>query len=312
MFCLFCQIRFIDIAGFGSPRQVDLSGDSMYLITPMKREIQIGDFRCLLLKGGSLRVDGGAMFGVVPRILWEKKIGGVRKNCVDLPVNPLLIIGPQHRILIDPGIGPREAKRFGRDYHVRSGESLTDQLHRAGVTPEEIDIVINTHLHWDHSGANLKFLPDGTVVPAYPKAVYLVQGGEWESALSPNELTKEGYLLQADPTLVRSGQLELLHGSMEIVPGITLMMTPGHTPFHQSVLVQSEGETILYTGDLIPTAAHLPQTYISAFDLEPLRTFETKKRLLRQAREEGWTLAFCHEGGDALFHKLRNVNRTGS
>ncbi len=307
MFYRPCQIRFT-----GHSPRVDLRDDSVYLMGPMEREIAIGEFRCILLSGGTFRVDGGAMFGVVPRVLWEKKVGRVRENGVDLSMNALLVIGPKHRILVDPGIGPREAKRFGRDFHVRRGESLPDQLHRAGVMPEEINIVINTHLHWDHAGANLALLPDGTIVPAFPQAVYLVQQGEWEAALHPNELTKEGYLLQGESSLIRSGQLELLHGASEIVPGISVIKTPGHTPHHQSVRIQSGGETLLYPGDLIPTKAHLPLTYVSAFDLEPMRTVETKKRLLRQARQEGWTLAFCHEGGDAFFYPPSALKRTES
>jgi len=249
------------------------------------------------------------MFGVVPRMLWEKKVGTIRENCVELQMNSLLVLGPQHRILIDPGIGLREAKRFGREYHARCGENLTDQLRRLGVTPEEIDIVINSHLHWDHSGANLALTPDGSVVPVFPRAVHFVQQGEWEAALHPNELTKEGYLLQNETALIRTGQLELLHGETEIVPGVSVIMTPGHTLFHQSVSIRSEGETLFYPGDLIPTVAHLPRTFISAFDLEPLRTFETKKILLQQARREEWTLAFCHGTEEASFYRPRAGKR---
>jgi len=270
----------------------------------MKREITIGRFRCLLLEGGAFQVDGGAMFGTMPRSLWEKKVGEVRGNCVELNVNPLLILGPQNRILVDPGIGPREAKRFGRDYQIRQEESLPAQLRRIGIRPEEIDIVINTHLHWDHSGANLTLDSRGAVVPAFPKAVYLVQQGEWESALHPNELTREGYRFQDDPALIRSGRLELLHGPAEIVPGISLLRTPGHTPDHQAVRIESGGETLLYAGDLLPTAAHLIRTCISPFDLEPTWAYQTKRRILRQAREEKWTLVFCHDSGEKALRRM--------
>jgi len=273
----------------------------------MKREITIGKFRCILLQGGSFRVDGGAMFGTLPRRIWEKKSGPVRGNCIELPVRSLLVLGPRHRILIDPGIGPREEKRFGRDYAIRREEGLAGQLRRVGITSDEIDIVINTHLHWDHAGANLALAPDGSAVPAFPRAVYLVQQGEWEAACRPDALTKEGYRLQDRPTLIRSGQLELLHGAAEIIPGVSVMMTPGHTPYHQSVRVESEGETLFCPGDLIPAAAHLAPTVLSAYDLEPWRTFTTKKKFLQQVCREGGVLALCHGTQGTSFHRPRVV-----
>jgi glyoxylase-like metal-dependent hydrolase (beta-lactamase superfamily II) len=275
----------------------------------MKREIVVGDFRCRMLDGGTFLIDGGAMFGMVPRSLWEKKVRLIEGNSVSLSMNPLLVQGRGHTILIDPGFGPREAKRFRKTYCIRDADPLFDQLRRAGADPETVDIVINTHLHWDHSGANLISLSGRRPAPAFPKAAYLVQQGEWEAALRPNEITREGYLLQAVPTLLRSRQLELLHGETEIVPGIRVIKTPGHTAAHQSVLIESGGKTLAYLGDILPTRAHLPLSYISALDLEPVRTLETKRTLMEEGRAKEWTLAFCHEPGNSVFLALKRKQR---
>lgn len=261
----------------------------------MAADISIGDFRCMLLDGGTFRVDGGAMFGVVPRVLWEKKARPDAENRVTLSMNPLLILAPGRKILVDPGIGEREAGKFGEHYAIEHAGNLDRELARSGVMPEEIDIVINTHLHWDHSGAGIRLTPEGGLVPAFPNAVYLVQKGEWETACRPDEWTRASYVFQGEPVLVRAGQLELLHGEAEIVPGVRVIRTPGHTPFHQSVLIESGGEALLYVGDLIPTAAHMRLPYITSLDQDPSLTLRSKRQVLRQAREMGWTLAFCHE-----------------
>ncbi|PIS36654.1 MAG: MBL fold metallo-hydrolase [Nitrospirae bacterium CG08_land_8_20_14_0_20_52_24] len=261
----------------------------------MTTDILIGDFRCILLDGGTFRVDGGAMFGVAPKVLWEKKARPDAKNRVTLSMNPLLILAPGLRILVDPGIGEREAGKFGEHYAVLNAGNLEQELARSGVRPEEIDIVINTHLHWDHSGAGIRLLSDGGLVPMFPNAVYLVQQGEWESACRPDEWTRASYVFQGEPVLIRTGQMELLHGEAEIVPGVRVIRTPGHTPFHQSVLIESGGEALLYVGDLIPMAAHMRLPYITSLDQDPSLTLRIKRRILKQGGDMGWTLAFCHE-----------------
>jgi glyoxylase-like metal-dependent hydrolase (beta-lactamase superfamily II) len=262
--------------------------------------ISVGQFRCLLLDGGSFRVDGGAMFGVVPRALWEKKVTPDEANRVPLVMSPLLILAGKHKILVDPGMGSREIERFGEHYHIRCPNTIDAELAKAGLHADDIDIVINTHLHWDHSGANVRRLSPGHIAPAFPKAAYYVQEGEWEAASNPNELTRGSYLMQADDSLVRSGQLALVRGDREILPGVRLMTTPGHTPHHQSVCVESGDEALFYLGDIIPTTAHLPLPYITSLDLEPAVTLETKRRILKQARQGRWSLAFCHEPGEKI------------
>ncbi len=240
-------------------------------------------------------MDGGAMFGVVPKVLWEKKARADAQNRVTLSMNPLLILAPDRRIVVDPGIGEREAGKFGEHYAIEHAGNLKQELARSGVRPEEIDIVINTHLHWDHSGAGIRLTPDGGLAPTFPNAIYLVQQGEWESACLPDEWTRASYIFQGESVLVRTGQLELLHGETQIVPGVRVIRTPGHTPFHQSVLIESGGEALLYVGDLIPTAAHMRLPYITSLDLDPSLTLRIKRQILRQARDRGWTLTFCHE-----------------
>lgn len=277
-----------------------MRGFSVYLYLVMSTQAQIGSFRCILLKAWTFRVDGGAMFGIVPKALWKRKSGADAENRVPLAVNPLLILGPDHNLLVDPGIGTRELSRFKEHFAIREEEGLERRLLDHGVRAGEIDVVINTHLHWDHSGANLTLSAEGGLVPTFPRAAYLVQRGEWEAACTPNALTRESYTFQADTTLIRSGQLETLDGDSEIVPGVRVLKTPGHTPFHQSVLIESGGEALLYLGDLIPTRAHLPLPYITSLDLDPVLTLRTKQRILREAREKGWRLAFCHESGEEV------------
>ncbi|MDX1764093.1 MAG: MBL fold metallo-hydrolase [bacterium] len=266
----------------------------------MSEFLSVGQFRCRFLDGGAFRVDGGAMFGVVPRVLWEKRVQPDGLNRVALAMNPLLIVGPTHTILVDPGIGPREAERFGDHYHIARPRDLEERLMEAGVTTDAVDMVINTHLHWDHSGSNMAVVDGGRVVPAFSNAVYYVQEGEWNEAVDPCELTRASYLMQAEASLARSGQLTLVQGEREIVTGVRLVPTPGHTPHHQSVCIESEGQTLFYLGDVIPTTAHLPLPYITALDLEPRVTLETKRWILHRARAENWQLAFCHDPAQKL------------
>ena len=264
----------------------------------------VGQFRCRFLDGGAFQVDGGAMFGVVPRVLWEKRVKPDGLNRVPLTMNPLLIVGPGHTILVDPGIGSREIERFGEHYGIVCPRGLGDVLAQAGVSADAVDMVINTHLHWDHSGANVSSLADGRIVPAFANAAYVVQEGEWNEAVDPCELTRASYLMQTEACLTESGQLTLVQGDREIVPGIRVIPTPGHTPHHQSVCIESEGETLFYLGDVIPTTAHLPLPYITALDLEPRATLETKRWILNRARAENWQLAFCHDPA----HKLLRLS----
>ena len=257
--------------------------------------MKLGRFEIYPLVDGHFRLDGGAMFGVVPRVLWEKTNPPDARNRILLALGVLLVKAHGKHVLIDTGIGNKGDEKFCDIYGVDRRPSIEESLARIGLAPNEVQIVINTHFHFDHAGGNTTRLKDGSVVPTFPNAEYYVQRDEWSSAMSLNERTRASYLLENYEVLSKLGRLNLLDGNADILPGVQVKKTPGHTEHHQSVIVQSEGETVCFLGDLIPTSSHLPLPYIMAYDLFPLTTLETKRRLLEQAHEEGWLLVFQHD-----------------
>jgi glyoxylase-like metal-dependent hydrolase (beta-lactamase superfamily II) len=237
-------------------------------------------------------------------VLWQRRIVPDERNRIQLGMRCLLIeheIGP---ILIDTGAGNKENEKFYEIYGVENrGEhgptALEDGLHELGVRPEDIVLVINSHLHFDHAGGNTcREGPEG-VRPAFPNARYVVQRGEYDFATHTNERTAGSYFAHNFVPLHESGRLDLLDGEREIVSGIRSIHTPGHTPWHQSLLIESDGERALYVADLIPTVAHLPLPWIMGYDVEPLVTLETKRRVLSRAQAEDWLLVFEHDARTA-------------
>lgn len=257
--------------------------------------MKLGRFEIYPLLDGYFRLDGGAMFGVVPRVLWEKTDPPDDQNRILLALGALLVKAHGKHILIDTGIGNKGDEKFCDIYAVDRRPTIEESFAKIGLTPKEIRIVINTHFHFDHAGGNTTRLKDGRIVPTFPNAEYYTQRDEWRCAMTPNERTQRSYLLENYEVLSKLDRLNLLDGNAEILPGIRVIKTPGHTEHHQSVIVQSEGETICFLGDLIPTSSHLPLPYIMAYDLFPLTTLETKRRLLEQAHEEQWLLFFQHD-----------------
>lgn len=235
------------------------------------------------------------MFGVVPKVLWEKTNPADSRNRVLLALGALLVRAHGKHVLIDTGIGNKGDEKFCDIYGVDRRPSIDESLAKIGLAPTDIQIVVNTHFHFDHAGGNTTRLQDGRVVPTFPKAEYYVQREEWRAAIEPNERTQRSYLIENYDILSKLDRLNLVDGDAEIVPGIRVIKTPGHTEHHQSVIVQSEGETLCFLGDLIPTRSHLPLPYIMAYDLFPLTTLETKRQLLEEACEEGWWLFFQHD-----------------
>ena len=265
---------------------------------PLVRSRTLGRFRLHALEAGLQRLDGGAMFGVVPKVLWEKRIAPDERNRIPLALRCLLVETPDTLVLIDTGVGNKESEKFRDIYGIENEGSptrLEDALRAAGYSPEDVDVVVNTHLHFDHAGGNTFRDPEGVVRLAFPRARYFVQRGEWEYAHWKNERIQASYLPDNFDPVEREGRFEFIEGEREIVPGVRVVPTPGHTPHHQSVLVESEGERACFLADLIPTTAHLPLPWIMGYDVEPLRTLETKRWLLRRAREEGWLLVFEHD-----------------
>jgi len=256
----------------------------------------VGRLRCHALEGGTQHLDGGAMFGVVPKPLWERRIPADERNRIPLALRCLLVEHGDGLVLIDTGIGNKENDKFRGIYGVENAGAdgrtqLEDALRALGHGPDDIRWVINTHLHFDHAGGDTWRDPAGRVVPAFPKAQYVVQRGDLEFARHTNERTAGSYLTHNFDGV----PFTLLDGESEPLPGIRCLPTPGHVPFHQSVLVESGGERACFLADLVPTSAHLPLPWIMGYDLEPLVTLESKRRLYRRAEGEGWLLVFEHD-----------------
>jgi glyoxylase-like metal-dependent hydrolase (beta-lactamase superfamily II) len=265
----------------------------------------VGRLRCHLLDAGSQRLDGGAMFGVVPKPLWERRIPADERNRIPLALRCLLVEHDDGLVLVDTGIGNKEPQKFVEIYGVENEgvhgpTRLEDAITEAGFSPTDVAWVINTHLHFDHAGGNTvaaggESADNREVRPAFPEATYVVQAGELAFARRVNERISASYIEANFSPVEQAGLWQLVEGETELLPGIRLVPTPGHTPFHQSVLVESGGETACYLADLVPTTAHLPLAWIMGYDLEPLVTLETKRDLLCRAEAEGWMLLFEHD-----------------
>lgn len=257
--------------------------------------MKLGKFELYSLSDGFFRLDGGAMFGIIPRPLWEKENPPDDKNRILLSLRPLLVKTGKENILIDTGIGDKEDAGFRSIYDIHKKSTLIGSLLSLGLRPGDIDVVINTHLHFDHAGSNTVKNSGGKLSPTFPRARYIVQKGELEDALHPNERTKASYLPWNFEPLMEARQLETIDGEVELLSGITAMVTGGHTRSHQSVKIESEGKVAIYLGDFIPTLSHLKNPYIMGYDLYPLETLKKKKRFLPQACQQGWLLVFEHD-----------------
>jgi len=256
----------------------------------------IGQLRCHALEGGMQHLDGGAMFGVVPKPLWERRIPADARNRIPLALRCLLVEHDDGLVLIDTGIGNKENAKFRDIYGVDNGSAdgrtqLEDALTGLGHKPEDVAWVINTHLHFDHAGGDTWVDPAGKIGPAFPKARYVVQRRELDFARHTNERTAGSYLAHN----FESVPFDLIDGETEILPGIRALPTPGHVPYHNSILIESAGERACFIADLVPTSAHLPLPWIMGYDLEPLVTLETRRRLYQRAEAEGWLLVFEHD-----------------
>jgi glyoxylase-like metal-dependent hydrolase (beta-lactamase superfamily II) len=266
----------------------------------------LGSFRCHAIEAGTFRLDGGSMFGIVPRPVWTRRVQPDDQNRIRLAMRCLLIEHPDGPVLIDSGLGNKEDGRFIKLYGVENqgpgGRSLLESgLQEAGVQPADVRWVINTHLHFDHAGGNTWEETDENGVAVggprltFPKATHVVQWGELEFARRANERTRLTYLSPNFEPVAEAGKWRLLRGDVEILPGISAWVTPGHVPNHQAIVVKSGGDTLAFLGDVIPTAAHLGPAWIAAFDLEPLKSLESKRKLLRVAEDDGWWMFFQHD-----------------
>jgi glyoxylase-like metal-dependent hydrolase (beta-lactamase superfamily II) len=267
------------------------------------RTRDLGRFRVHALESGMQMLDGGAMFGVVPKPLWEKRIPADARNRIPLALRCLLVETPDALVVVETGLGNKENDRFADIYGVDNApadpsahpDRLLELVSQAGFSPDDVSVVVNTHLHFDHAGGNTVRDAEGRVRLAFPRATYHVQRGEWEWAHRTNERTQASYLPDNYVPVMEAGRLDLLDGDGEVIPGVSVIRTPGHCPHHQSVLLRSGGETACFLADVVPTFAHLPLPWIMGYDVEPLVTLESKRALLARAAQERWLLVSTHD-----------------
>ena len=275
--------------------------------SPLVESRMLGKWRIHAIQAGGQRLDGGAMFGVVPKPLWERRLTPDDRNRIQLGMRCLLIEHESGLILIDTGAGNKENEKFHDIYGVQNaGENgatqLEDGLRDLRVQPSDVSLVINTHLHFDHAGGNTTRTADGRIIPTFPNARYVVQKGEYGYATHTNERTAASYFPHNFVPVMDASRFDLVSGEKEIVKGIRVVPTPGHVPHHQGIRLESDGEVGFYLGDLAPTTSHLPLPWIMGYDVEPLVTLETKRQVLRQAVEEGWLMIFEHDASTPWSH----------
>lgn len=254
--------------------------------------MKLGDFELSIFSDGTYPLDGGAFFGVIPKVLWSKKVTPDEQNFVRAGLNSLLVRTGKETVLIETGMGNKLSDRMVKIYGQPA--QLLANLAAGGVRPEDIDVVINSHLHFDHCGWNT-VRKEGKVVATFPRAKYYAPEGEWQYARKPSERDAISYIRDNYDPLVASGQMTLLKGGEEIVPGISVKTVPGHTASMMGIVVQSRGKTACYISDLIPTTAHIDLTWGMGFDLYPLQTIESKKQYYAQSMPQKWLTVFTHD-----------------
>jgi glyoxylase-like metal-dependent hydrolase (beta-lactamase superfamily II) len=267
---------------------------------PLVESRQLGRWRIHAIQAGGQRLDGGAMFGVVPKVLWERRIPADERNRIQLGMRCLLIEHDLGPVLIDTGAGNKEDQKFYDIYGIEnSGEpgptQLEDGIRAAGFSPEDVKLVISSHLHFDHAGGNTTKDPNGSVRATFPNARYAINRDEYDYANHPNERTAGSYFKHNYVPLAEAGLVDWIRGEQEVAPGIRAIPTPGHTPHHQGLLIDGGSEKAFFIADLVPTVAHLPLPWIMGYDVEPLVTLETKRKILRRAMEEDWLVVFEHD-----------------
>jgi glyoxylase-like metal-dependent hydrolase (beta-lactamase superfamily II) len=282
-------------------------------LLPLVQSRTIGSLKVHALQAGLQQLDGGAMFGVVPKTLWERKIPADDRNRIPLGMRCLLVEHPDGLVLIDTGAGNKESQKFYDIYGIENSAiggvgptQLESALGQARFAPADVTLVINSHLHFDHAGGNTHAGESGAPVASFPNARYVVRRGELDWAHRANERTSASYFAHNYDPLQAAGRLELVDADVEILSGLSLRHTPGHTPYHQGILIESEGERMFYLADLAPTTAHIPLPWIMGYDVEPLVTLESKRRLWAEASSERWTMVFEHDAAHAFGRIVRD------
>lgn len=259
-----------------------------------------GERTVTVLSDGLMRLDGGAMFGVVPKVLWEKKLPADERNRIRLAMNSLLVEGPEGRTVIEVGSGNKEDEKFADMYGLERNGGLPARLAEAGAPVDTIDRVVLTHLHFDHAGGATR-REGHRIVPTFPNATYHIHRGEYEEAIGSHARNQASYNEHDFVPLVEDGRVEWMEGGTVIANAVSVIETPGHTEHHCSIAVDDgAGRMVVFLGDLVPTAHHLSYPWIMAYDLYPVTTLETKQRLLPRAVEDEWLCAFVHEADSPL------------
>lgn len=258
--------------------------------------MKFGTMELYVLQEGTMRVDGGAVFGPIPRVRWERRFAPDKDNRVALGIRQILVKGPRFNLLIDCGFGQKQDDRTNFIYGITSETTLEQNLAQHGLKPEDITHVIFTHLHADHCGGSTRFNRDRSEVhPMFPKALHFIQNGEWKEAINPNEFSKVSYFFENFLPLSVDGKVRLLKGNQEIINGISVQVTGGHTQFHQMIKIEGDSRNFFFPGDLVPTSFHLPTSWRSAVDLFPMDLLESKMRFLDNVLNTNHIVAFSHE-----------------
>ncbi|MCA1616319.1 MAG: MBL fold metallo-hydrolase [Acidobacteria bacterium] len=269
-----------------------------------------GEYRVEIVPDAEFRLDGGAMFGVVPRVVWSRELPPDEQNRVRLNANCLFVEAGPERVVVETGNGDKWTPKQESRYGLRRARPLAESVRAAtGYGPEEITLVVNTHLHFDHAGGNTMLDAGGRAVPAFPNARYFVSREEFEHAESPHERDRASYLPENWRPLAETGQLELKPADYEVVPGLRVETVAGHSRTMQTWRLEAGGRTLHGFADLVPTRAHVPYAWIMGYDLYPVETLEAKKRLLPQAARENWLCLFYHDADAPLCRLVEEGGR---
>jgi len=253
------------------------------------------EFGIQVVSGGKYWLDGGTMYGVIPKVLWEKTSPADEKNRVELETNCPLIKVEDKWVLLDTGCGNKFGEKEQSIYRFDTEHDIVQSLKEVGLQPEDINYVIPTHLHFDHIGGGTQVDKSGKCVPTFPNARYIFQKGEWEAAMSNVGVMKRTYLKENLLPLEEAKVIEFVDGDKEILPGVKVIKTGGHTRDHQIVQLETKGKKAVFFGDLIPTISHLPFPWIMAYDLFPMETLLLKQELLKKVVAEKWLVLWDHD-----------------
>jgi len=260
----------------------------------MAKRLQFGALELISVSDGCIRLDGGAMFGVVPKTLWERRAGADARNRIRLGMRPLIVRGPR-TMIIDAGVGDKLPAKLGDIYGLERHRHLDHALAEAGLSAGDIDIVLASHLHFDHAGGFTRRDDDGVARPRFPRAQYVVRRGEWEDAMAPTDRNRASYMPEDFAPLADAGVLRLVDEDATIMPGVRVRRTGGHTKHHQMIVLESEGRTAVFAADFIPTTAHLADPWVMGYDLYPMDTFEGKRAFIPEAIAREYLIFFEHD-----------------